>query len=338
MKPHRASVRLAGLYLAVMVAISLFFSINLYRVSSQEFDRDLRGQGAFLNHLPDFRLTPPSRQQFLLDRQQSYNQAKNRVLEQLIITNLIILIGGGFLCYYLARRTLKPIEEAHAAQSRFTADASHELRTPIAVMQTEIEVALMDPKLTLAQAKDRLKSNLEELAKLTNLSEGLLKLAQLGDNGLDKKDISLESVINQVVERLLPSAEKQRVLINVDTKKDVKTVANEASLVEALVTVLDNAIKYSSPKNEVKITIVKESNHALVKIQDQGIGIAAKELPFIFDRFYQVDSARNKQAMEGYGLGLAIAKNIVELNSGVITVISQPGKGSTFTIQLPLKD
>ncbi|HUD03547.1 MAG TPA: HAMP domain-containing sensor histidine kinase [Patescibacteria group bacterium] len=338
MKPHRASVKLAGLYLAIMMAISVFFSINLYRVSVQEFNRDLRGQGAFLNHLPGgFGLTPPNREQFLMDREQSYNHAKNHVLEQLLITNLIILVGGGFLCYYLARRTLKPIEEAHEAQSRFTADASHELRTPIAVMQSEIEVALMDPKLTLAQAKDRLKSNLEELAKLTKLSEGLLRLARLGDNGLEKKDVSLPAVANQAVDRVLPTAEKKRILINIDAKKDIKIEADEASLVEALVAILDNAIKYSPEKTEVKVQVIKESNHVNVQIVDQGIGIKADELTLIFDRFYQADSARSKKNLQGYGLGLAIAKNIVEINGGTILVDSKPGKGSTFTIQLPLK-
>ena len=337
MKAHKPSLKLAGMYLVIMMAISLFFSINLYRVSVQEFDRDLHSQGVFIQHLSDIGLPPPTRQQFLSDRQQTDRQAKDRLLEQLILTNLIILIGAGFLSYYLARRTLQPIEEAHEALSRFTADASHELRTPIAAMQTETEVALMDPKITLTQAKQKLKSNLEELAKLTVLTEGLLRLARLSDNGLEKSDVSIETVINKAVDRIKPSAEKKRILINVDNKTDAVIEADEASLVEALATVLDNAVKYSPEKTEINVKVNQDSNQLVIRVIDQGIGIKASELPYIFERFYRADSARSKQTVNGYGLGLAITKNIIEIHDGTINASSKLDKGSTFIILLPLK-
>lgn len=337
MNAHKPSLKLAGLYLAIMMAISIFFSIDIYRVSVQVINRDFHDQGVFVAHLMDFGIPPPTEQQFLQNRQQSNHDAKTRLLEQLIFTNIAIFVGAGFLSYYLARRTLEPIEEAHEALSRFTADASHELRTPIAAMQTETEVALMNPKITLEEAKSRLRSNLEELGKLTVLTEGLLRLARLSDNGLEKTDVSIESIIDKAVSRVMPSAEKKRILIKTEDKTKAMIEADEASLVEALVTVLDNAVKYSPEKTEVKIKVKKDANSVSMQIADQGIGIKATELPYIFERFYRADSARSKQTVDGYGLGLAITKNVLEIHNGTISATSKPGKGSIFTISLPLK-
>lgn len=337
MKPHKASIKLAGLYLAVMMAISLFFSINVYRLSVQEFNRDLRGQRVFINRAPDFGATVFG-DQFLQDREQAYSQAKDRILSQLLITNLVILVGGGFLCYYLARRTLIPIEEAHEGMSRFTADASHELRTPIAAMQTETEVALMDPKLTLEQAKKLLKSNLEELAKLTSLSESLLKLARQKENGLNRQNIDLGLVVTNALQRVLPAAEKKHIFVEFKPKLDVKIFADGSTVTEAIATVLDNAIKYSPPKTKVVVVLKMDHSHAVIEIKDQGAGIEESQLPYVFDRFYRGDSARSKNETDGYGLGLAIAKNIMDLNHGSISVASKVGKGSTFTMRLPLQN
>ena len=107
------------------------------------------------------------------------------------------------------------------------------------------------------------------------------------------------------------------------------------SLREALVTILDNAVKYSLDKSEVNVTAAKKQGNVEIKIADHGIGIKAADQPYIFDRFYRADTARSKHHADGYGLGLAIAKNIVEMHGGRITVSSRPGKGSVFTVALP---
>jgi two-component system, OmpR family, sensor histidine kinase CiaH len=336
---HKPSLRLAGLYLGVILSISLFFSANIYQLSLQEFDHGFKVQlpGTVTNVLPSGEAISLLQQQLLAERDQRYAAAKQRVLTRLVLTNAAILVGGGFLSYYLARRTLQPIEEAHEAQSRFTADASHELRTPIAAMQSETEVALMDPKLTLAQAKEQLSSNLEELSKLTILSEGLLRLAQLEDNGLQKKSVPLDTVLQQALDRVMPLAEKKNILITSAGAKGTHVLGDQASLTEAVVTILDNAVKYSPEKTEAKLTIGQEQRYVTVTVQDQGIGIKATELPHIFERFYRADAARSKQHIHGYGLGLSIAKNIISLHGGKIVAHSQPGKGSRFIIYLPAK-
>ena len=147
---HKTSLKLASLYLAIIVAISLFFSIAIYQVSISELERGLRrplpvfeGSG-FSNRL---------REQLIEERISSYEEARSKLIARLVLANMLIVVFGGCLSYYLALRTLKPIEDAHEAQRTFAASASHELRTPITAMRSENEVALMDPNLTLADAK-----------------------------------------------------------------------------------------------------------------------------------------------------------------------------------------
>lgn len=303
----------------------------------QEFDRGLRQQ--------NFTLTVPAgstislaelRDKLQAEGRRQYEEAKVRIIKRLVTINIIILIGGGILSYFLALRTLKPIEEAHEAQSRFTADASHELRTPIAIMQSEIEVALMNPKLTLTQAKVQLNSNLEELSKLTALSEGLLRLARIENSGLKMAEFSLQKIIQKSIIRVSPIAKNKKIIITNKNYSKIKVRCDEDSLLEALVIIMDNAVKYSPKKSEVVISTNIGAKHTEIKIIDQGMGMKQSELPFIFERFYRADTARSKQKTQGYGLGLAIAKNIVDMHKGNIAVSSISGEGSIFTISLPI--
>lgn len=334
---HKAVVRLTALYLGIIMLISLAFSISLYQISVRELDRGFRRQYDFLLNGPQFE---NFFENFNLDlarsRQKMFNETKTKIIINLAIVNVAILISGGFLSYYLARRTLNPIEESHKAQSRFTADASHELRTPIAAMQAEIEVALMDNDLNLTQTKQLLKSNLEELAKLTSLTNGLLRLARLDSNHLEKSPLSVNELINDSLQRVASLAAQRDIVLKTKLPKDdISIIGDKDSLTEALVTILDNAIKYSSKTGKVIITAKKEQKHINVAIRDYGIGIEAKDVNHLFERFYRADTARSKNQTDGYGLGLAIAKNIVDLHSGKIEVTTQPGKGSTFEIKLP---
>ena len=241
------------------------------------------------------------------------------------------------LSYVLARRTLKPIEEMHEAQSRFTADASHELRTPIAAMRLENELALDDDSLTIKDARELLKSNIEELDKLTKLSEGLLQLAQLDNDSIKTQSIKVRSIVVQAVERITSESKAKNQKI-VTKKIDGGVVAvNEVAAVEALVTLLDNAVKYSPDKSSISIITHRSKTMLEISVIDTGIGIAEDAQAHIFDRFYRADNSRNKETADGYGIGLSIAKSIVETHGGTISVESVKGSGSTFTLSFPVK-
>lgn len=316
------------------MAIALFFSGIVFQLVMSE----LEGQYGRQEHLFHERLPGlDSITQYLSDRQSQLSGARWSLIGDLAVTNVAILGLGGLTSYYLARRTLRPIEEAHDAQTRFTADASHELRTPLAAMRTEIEVSLLDPKLTLAGAKEQLNSNLEELIRLTTLSEGLLELARLDVRPLTVEATDLGSIVDTAVATVQPLANKKGIHIEVRLGEGTQVVGEEISLSESLTIFLDNAVKYSPKGSTVVMAAHKQARHIVISIKDTGVGIAEDILPHIFERFYRGDASRSTGSdTRGYGLGLPIAKRIIELHSGNVQIKSKPGKGTVVTVTLPV--
>lgn len=334
MKFSSAYLKLTAFYVLIVMTISISFSVALYNISSKELGKGLdRQTGAFQS----LQLTPTGfvMPDFGQIRQEQIDESNNRLEVNLIYFNILILILSSGLSYFLARRTMQPIEEAMEAQNRFTADASHELRTPLTAMKSEIEVTLRDDDLKLDDAKKLLGSNLEEIGKLESLSNALLKLARYQDEARTKfEEISLEEAATEAYEKVESLANEK--LIEFDNVlENIFVRGDRASLVELFVILLDNAIKYSGKKSRIFISIKKEGHAAVVNIKDQGIGIKSSDLPYVFNRFYRADSSRSKEKVDGYGLGLSIAKQIVELHKGTISVSSKPGKGSEFIVKLP---
>lgn len=325
-----ARLKLTGWYLLIIMIISGLFSLVVYRGLTAEIGRGMRLQ-AFRNFSDYPFLAPPD-----LDTE-IFNEAQHRVAIDLFIINAGILVMSGISSYFLAGKTLRPIEVMVEDQKRFIADASHELRTPLTAMKTEIEVALRDKKLDSKEAHQLLESNLEEVNKMQSLSNYLLSLNryQNSDAKLNMQKINLSQLVEKTISSVSPLAEKKHVSIE---SKDSNVVlnANSVSLSELLTILLDNAVKYSHPNSKVIVSLTTDPKHAIISIQDFGIGIKAVDIPFIFNRFYRADSSRTKTQIDGYGLGLSIAKNIVELHHGTIAVDSAPDAGSTFIVKLPL--
>lgn len=318
------------------MSISLLFSVGFYKVSSDEIVRGIRRQPLVSRDLTQVRNADIINE--IIDNQNdAILIAKARLQASLLLLNIFILVGGGVLSYILARRTLKPIEEIHEAQSRFTADASHELRTPIAVMRLENELALSDNKLKMKEAKELLSSNIEELDKLTSLTEGLLQLARLDNEPLEKTKIRVKSIVQKAIERVQAGAEAKKQLISSRDVDKGDMNANMSTIVEALVTVLDNAVKYSPNKSEIIVSTKRTMSTIDFYIKDTGIGISPIDKSKIFERFYRADTSRQKNDINGYGIGLSIAKTAAESHGGGISVESIPNKGSTFKISIPLK-
>lgn len=324
---HSATLKLTAWYLTILVAVSLVFSVIIYSTASREVSVRIGD----IRSVPDFSVQVDGIA-FHDFREAQIHKAEASLLSSLVISNLAIWLAGGVGSYYLARRTLRPIEEAHEAQSRFTSDASHELRTPLASMKTELEVALRDPALNKEEMRELLVSNLEEVDKLTKLSQNLLQLSRLEQENIQLERVVLREVISGVVAR--HGRKTGRVTIT-NPDKPYAVRANAASVEELLTILLDNALKYSPEDSPVTITLIKRRNMAGFQVSNEGKGIAPEVLPHIFDRFYRADTSRTGGNKRGYGLGLSLAKKLVELNRGELTASSGKNQLTTFRVFLP---
>jgi two-component system sensor histidine kinase CiaH len=330
---HSAAVRLTSWYLLIIMVLSFSTSFALYHVSSDDLQQNAERQVGYFRGL----IGSENAKDFASLRQKQLNEDLRHLKANLILFNFLVLVGGGAVAYGLARRTLRPIEDALEAQTRFTADASHELRTPLTAIQAENEVTLRMRNLTKTQAIAQLKSNLEEVEKLKALSDGLLALASTdADNDLTKS-VNVKEIIELARDRVAKQAKLKKVEVAGNAiDKSLLVRGNQQNLIDLLVILLDNAIKYSRQGGKVKIDAKKESKLATISVIDQGPGIKKSQLPYIFDRFYRTDASRYKSQAGGYGLGLAIAKKIADRHDGVIEVRSAPNKGSVFNLKLPL--
>lgn len=325
-----ARTRLTAWYLIIIAFISLSFSAILYRDVSWKLEQGFQLAEYRLRGLP----VPREKAKLLLEDE--LEKAKRSVLLRLLFINGIILGVAGIGGYFLAGYTLYPIKVVMDEQKRFVADASHELRTPLTSMKTEIEVSLRDKKLGLADTKKLLKSNLQEVDKMRDLANYLLSLSRYETNG---RDLPLEKV--DLAELVKKAIDKNRALSkkkNITVKEKLEKVSirgNSGSLIELFSILIDNALKYSQKGKTVEVLTKKGNRFAKIEIKDQGVGIKKEDLPHIFNRFYRADTSRGKDVADGYGLGLSIAKSIVNFHKGEIKVESKPNKGSTFLVVLP---
>jgi heavy metal sensor kinase len=230
--------------------------------------------------------------------------------------------------------TFERLEESFARLARFTADASHELRTPLTALRSVGEVGLRTAR-TPAAYQDIIGSMLEEADRLTHVVDSLLLLSR-GDAGqvtLTRTALDLSEVAAEAVGEIEVLAEEKHVRVDLSGGRAPVT-ADRQTVRQALINVLDNAIKYSPPQGIVSVRVRPADSMYAVEISDLGPGIPPSERERIFDRFYRLDKARTQQ-VEGSGLGLSIARWAVDANGGRIDLASREGVGSTFTILLP---
>lgn len=325
-----ATLRLTLWYLALAMSISLIFSFALYNVTTHELSTGLRRETQRIySQFPNFNRPAP-----LTDAE--YDASTHNIWVRLVSFNVIVFLGSGLASYWLAKRTLQPIEEAHEQQKRFTSDVSHELRTPLTAIRMESEVALLDKKSTAAKLREILISNLEETAKLESLINNLLRLTKLEANEFqqDFKSVNLKAVVKQAVKQVNAIAGQRKIKISVATF-NAHVDGDQESLIQLVVILLDNAIKYSPDNSKVTVSVTKKSNAVTLSVSDEGIGIDQQSLGKVFERFYRADTSRSKINTEGTGLGLSIAKSIADLHNSEISLSSELGKGTTVTIVLP---
>jgi signal transduction histidine kinase len=235
-------------------------------------------------------------------------------------------------------RMLARLEQSFASLHRFTADASHELKTPLMVLRAGVERSLTDPG-TPPEVLQTLDETLEQINWMTEMVESLLTLAR-ADEGrapLTLEEHDLRPVIADVAETAEMLGEQQGVQVTSDVPAVPVTIAVDPHRIrELLLNLVTNAIKYTPGGGTVALELREQDGAATITVRDTGIGIAAGDLPHIFERFWRADPARSRTGdRPGVGLGLAITKWIAEAHGGSITVQSRPGRGTAFTVILP---
>jgi heavy metal sensor kinase len=229
------------------------------------------------------------------------------------------------------------IESAFLKVSQFTADASHELRTPIALIRTEAEIALRKSR-DEAEYREALWHVLSEAERTSTLIESLLALARAdaGRESLNLQPVDLRKITRDAIQDWSPRVLAHKLIFEENIPEAPLVVVGDAnSLIRLLNILFDNAIKYTPPPGTIELTLKNTDQRAVLTIRDTGIGIRQEDLHKVFERFYRADKARSRE-LGGSGLGLAIAKWIVEQHRGYVTVESSPVKGSAFVIELPL--
>lgn len=333
-----ARIQLTLWYMLIILIISSVFSLIIYRSISAELNRFAKRQRYFIQHPVEDRFAPvPTFEMRVIPIDpQLIEESERRVIYSLVVINIGIVSVSGLIGYFLAGRTLKPIHTMVEEQKRFITDASHELRTPLTALKSSIEVHLRDKALTVEEARELLKSNLDDVNRLQGLSDNLLQLAQYQapQMQLVVEKTSTDTVVSAALKRVQPIADKKHIELSKKGKAYMFEVDAKA-ISDVLVILLENAVKYSPEKTQVEVAVDRTDGKIKVSVRDEGIGISEKDRPHIFDRFYRADTSRSKEHKNGYGLGLSIAKRIIDSHKGSISVRTGKKKGAEFVVTVP---
>ena len=230
---------------------------------------------------------------------------------------------------------LDRLEKSFVEMQRFTADASHELRTPISVIRTEAEVALKQP--VSDEEKQTLLSNiLEECERLTWITDQLLTLSRedAGITQFRQEPVDLVQLVREVVETMQPLSDAKCLEVSVETENTLSVTGDAERMRQVVYNLLDNAIKYTPDDGRIDLTLRTDNDTAVFAVRDTGEGIPAEHLPHVFDRFYRVDKARSREA-GGTGLGLSIVQSIVGAHAGTVEIVSTVNEGTEVKVWIP---
>ncbi|WP_027410501.1 sensor histidine kinase [Anoxybacteroides tepidamans] len=271
----------------------------------------------------------------LLRNVNSEKEILNRLLLIMIAGCGVAIICAVAAGYFLAGRALVPIKSAWQKQQQFVSDASHELRTPLAVIQAKTDLLFRSPSATIEEKITDISVIAKECRRLSKLVANLLTLARSDSDQIEmkKERFALDELVREVINHYSEIASYQQKELTLDSEPSIMFMGDKERIHQLLVILLDNAMKYTEEGGKIHLSCHQNVSFITLKVQDNGIGISGEDMPKIFDRFYQSDKAR--ATSEGAGLGLSIAKWIIDKHYGKVKVRSNLGEGTCFEIVFP---
>lgn len=272
---------------------------------------------------------------YIIFRSFSHEESILRVLVLILsVVGCVCIVLSFIGTLILSKKALEPVQEAWQQQKDFLADVSHELRTPLAVIQTNLELVEDNETETVKSQEKWLTNIKEETAYMTQMVASLLFLARADAHQqfMTIKEFSLDEAVFMTTEQFQPMARQRKITLVAELIDSVDFSGDEMRIKQVLGILLDNGLRHTPQGGSIRVKLEKNSQEIVLKVMDTGEGIAAEHLEKIFERFYQVDKARRKG---GAGLGLSIAKWIVENHQGSMGVKSQVGQGTTFIMRFP---
>jgi two-component system, OmpR family, sensor kinase len=232
-------------------------------------------------------------------------------------------------------RMMTRLEHLFSVQQRFVADVSHELRTPLTAIRGNLDIIKR-----YGMDKDSFDAIESEVERMSRMVSDLLLLARADYGGLtlELEPLDVDTVVTEVYKEARVLAKDRNLAVAIHDFEPVRIKGNADRIKQLLLNLIGNALKFTSDGGRITLNLRRENNFAVLQVQDSGIGISREDQERIFDRFFQADSSRVRQPGEGSGLGLSIAKWIADAHQGTISVESEPGKGSTFTVRIPTLD
>lgn len=308
-----ARLKLTAVYVLILGLVLVGFSLTLYQSLNNSLNT---------TNDDDF-VAAETHQIFIHDTLES---VRNRI----ILIDIIVLLLAAGASYALAGYTLQPIQRSLEAQRKFSENASHELRTPLAVMKNDIEVLLRNPNPSKESTHTTLQSNIEEINRMSKMTKDLLMLAR-SEKGVAEhtEKINVSVVIKNIAEKMKLISKHTNVRISIATKTELYIQGDMIAFERIILNLMQNAIDHTE-NGSITIALRQEKQSVVITISDTGSGIKAKDLPYIFDRFYK------GQGTSGSGLGLSIVKELVAYHGGSISIMSDLGKGTEVLLRLPL--
>ncbi|OAA90249.1 sensor histidine kinase [Clostridium ljungdahlii] len=259
----------------------------------------------------------------------------NNLLKIIIWGSIIVLLVCTLAGNLLAKRSMVPIVKAWEKQKRFVGDASHELRTPLTIIQAQLELVIRNSEDKIITKSENLGIALSETRRLSKLVADLLTLTRSDSDvvEIDKKDVNMYLLIKEITDIYAEVADMEDKQVKTDLEKNLIVNCDEERIKQLMIILLDNAIKYTYKGGNIQVVLTKKDNKCIIYVKDDGIGIKSEEKELVFERFYRGDKSRNRET-GGAGLGLSIAKWIVQKHGGTINIFENIPRGTVVEVVL----